>query len=81
MKNKKKSIDNVTVDLLNAALTMCDIRLSEEVIDKILDLVELIEENGEYTSTLDIQKLKDERVSHGYPSKLSYDNLFYISLN
>ena len=59
-KNPKKPIDNVTVDNLDIALRMCYIQVDKLILDRIIDLVELIEEKGDETSISDIYKLKNE---------------------
>jgi len=56
---KQNPIDNVTVKNLGSALRMCHIQLTEDVIDKIIDLVELIETKGDDTSISDIFELQD----------------------
>lgn len=58
--SKKKLIDNVTTERLNTVLKMCDIQLSICLIDRIIDLVELIEDKGGKTSLRDISKLQKE---------------------
>ena len=55
-----KTIDNVTTTILDVALRMCGIQLELQIIDKIIDLVELIEEKGGSTSIKDIAKLQAE---------------------
>lgn len=60
MRKLKKSIDNVTVENLDIALRMCGIELDKWHIDKIIDLVELIEEKGDDASLRDISKLQIE---------------------
>jgi len=49
-----KPIDKVTIEYLDAALRICDIKLSLDLLDKILDLVELIEESGGEVSLKDV---------------------------
>lgn len=58
--SKKKPIDRVTIDRLEMCLNMCDIDIPIQTIDKIIDLVELIEDKGGNTSLRDISKLKSE---------------------
>lgn len=58
MKPKKKTIDNVTTEYLDMALRMCGYNVDLVLIDKIIDLVELIEEKGGDTHLMDICKLK-----------------------
>jgi hypothetical protein len=55
-----KPIDNVTTDRLDIALRMVGITFDHRTIDKIIDIVELIEEKGGETSIQDIEKLKAE---------------------
>lgn len=60
MKEQLKSIDNVTIELLDVALRAVGIRLDKKEIDKIIDIVELIEDKGETTSIKDIASLESE---------------------
>lgn len=53
-------IDKVTVNNLSAALRVCGISLKDELIDKIIDLVELIEDKGDQTSLKDLCDLQVE---------------------
>ena len=57
---RTKSIDNVTTDILDVALRASDIKLPIDIIDKIIDIVELIEEKGNNTNIQDIHKLQTE---------------------
>ena len=50
----KKPIDNVTVTLLDMALRMCGIEINPKILDKVIDLVELIEDKGEDVSMKDV---------------------------
>ena len=59
-KNKKKRIDKVTTSRLDIALRMVGINMSIEIIDKIIDLVELIEDNGGNTSIKDVCELQSK---------------------
>jgi len=59
-KRQPKPIDKVTVTNLDIALRMCKIQLDRELIDKIIDLVELIEDKGDDTSIKDICSLQVE---------------------
>ena len=43
MNPEKRPIDNVTVDNLDIALRMCQIQIDKSILDRIIDLVELIE--------------------------------------
>lgn len=54
----KKSIDKVTVTNLDLALRMVGITFDHKTIDKIIDLVELIEEKGDEASIKDICELQ-----------------------
>lgn len=56
----KNPIDKVTIELLDMVLRMCNIQLSHALIDKIIDVVELIEEKGEETSLMDVCKMQAE---------------------
>jgi hypothetical protein len=64
MKNKSqtKQIDKVTVTNLDLALRMVGIAFDKKLIDKIIDLVELLEEKGDYVSIKDICELQKEWV-------------------
>lgn len=53
-----KSIDKVTVTNLDLALRMVGITFDHKTIDKIIDLVELIEEKGDEVSIKDICELQ-----------------------
>jgi len=46
-------IHKVTTTNLDIALRMCNIQLDKTLIDRIIDLVELIEDNGDNTSIND----------------------------
>jgi len=54
----QKSIDRVTVTNLDMALRMCCIEINKSILDKVIDLVELIEEKGQDVSIQDICELK-----------------------
>jgi hypothetical protein len=53
-----KPINKVTITNLDIALRMCSIEINKSIIDKVIDLVELIEEKGDETSIQDICKLQ-----------------------
>lgn len=59
-KIKRQGIDNVTTDNLDAALRACGYALDLTLVDRIIDLVELIEEKGDDTSIKDLLALKNE---------------------
>ena len=69
-KNKKAlsknllNIDKVTTTNLDIILGICGIHLSKDLIDKIIDMVELIETKGDNVSIKDIIKLKSEWSNH-----------------
>ena len=56
--NIELPIDRVTVTNLGMALRMVDIQLSNSIIDKVIDLVELIENKGDNTTIEDIVSLQ-----------------------
>jgi hypothetical protein len=56
MRNK---IDKVTTTNLDIALRMCNIEINKVIIDKVIDLVELIEEKGDKVTISDICKLQN----------------------
>lgn len=57
-------INNLTVENLGSALRMCHIQLHNEVIVKIIDLVELIKAKGDQTTIQDLFMLQEEWKSH-----------------
>lgn len=61
-------IDNVTTDRLDMALRMCGIELPIQMLDKIIDLVELIEENGGQVTLDDVKELKEDWRNHAFKS-------------
>ena len=63
MTTYKNPIEKVTTDYLDIALRMVGISLDVTLIDKIIDLVELIEEKGGEASISDITKLKSHWLS------------------
>jgi hypothetical protein len=56
--SEDKNIDKVTVDNLGKALKAVGINMSDELIDNIIDLVELIEEKGDETTLKDLSDLQ-----------------------
>jgi DNA-binding XRE family transcriptional regulator len=52
-------IDKVTTTNLDIALRMCNIEINKSILDKVIDLVELIEEKGDSVSIQDICKLQE----------------------
>ncbi len=57
---KKKKINKVTTEQLDMVLRICNIQLNYELIDRIIDVVELIEDKGGKTSLKDVCKLQEE---------------------
>lgn len=55
---KTKPIDKVTTTLLDAALRSCGIQINICLLDKIIDVVELLEDKGDKTTLLDLAKLE-----------------------
>ena len=55
-----KSIDKVTTERLDMAFRMCNIQIHKTIVDRIIDLVKLIEQKGGRTSVKDICKLQEE---------------------
>lgn len=55
-------IDKVTIKNLDIALRMVGIKLDNRLIDKIIDLVELIENKGDNASIKDVIDLQEEWV-------------------
>ena len=55
---KDKPINKVTTTNLDIALRMCNIQLNKTIIDKVIDLVELIEEKGDDVTIMDVCKLQ-----------------------
>lgn len=59
-KRKKRPIDEVTTEILDVALRMVGIQLSRIIIDRVIDVVELIETKGGKVSLKDTTKLQAE---------------------
>tara|TARA_R110000851_G_scaffold208235_3_gene360624 strand:+ start:528 stop:1067 length:540 start_codon:yes stop_codon:yes gene_type:complete len=57
---EKKDIDKVTTSRLDMALRMVGVSLNMSLIDKIIDLVEVIEDKGDDVSLKDIVKLQEQ---------------------
>ena len=60
-----KPIDRVTTDLLSKATRVVGIYTHEGILDRIIDLVELIEHKGDSTTLYDLSKLEKEWNSEG----------------
>jgi len=56
----EKLIDKVTIEYLDLVLRMCNIQLHRDLIDKIIDCVELIEDKGEEVTLMDVCKMQAE---------------------
>lgn len=59
MNEPDKPIDKVTTNLLDAALRAVGIQISEHLLDRIIDVVELIEDKGEQVSLKDLSELQE----------------------
>ena len=55
---KKKRIDKVTTDMLDMVFRMVGIDCDIDTVDKIIDLVELIEDKGGVPSLKDVIELQ-----------------------
>lgn len=55
----KRKTDRVTADVLDVALRMCHIQIHKSILEKIIDLIELIEQKGDEVSIKDISELKN----------------------
>jgi len=60
VKRKPSAIDYVTVEQLDLALRMCNIEISKTIIDKIIDLVQLIGEKKGEATTKDVINLQSQ---------------------
>ena len=58
MTDQNRPIDNVTTTNLELALRMCHIQLPMDVVDRIIDVVEILEEKGDDVSIKDITNLQ-----------------------
>lgn len=57
---ENKPIDKVTVDHLDVVLRLCSIQIDKAILDRVIDVVELLEEKGGETSLEDICDLQSE---------------------
>ncbi len=55
-----KPIDRVTTNLLYKALLICDLQVPESLLDKIIDVVELLEEKGGEVTLSELTELKSQ---------------------
>lgn len=60
VKSQAKDIDNVTTDRLHNVLRILDINIPVKVVDRIIDVVELIEQKAGAVSLDDIKNLEEE---------------------
>lgn len=60
MNKLEQPIDKVTTTNLDIALRMCNIEINKKILDKIIDIVELIEEKGDEVNIKDICQLQSE---------------------
>lgn len=60
MNELKRSIDRVTTKTLEMCLRMCGIEINYLILDKLIDLVELIKEKGDQVSLKDVCELQQE---------------------
>lgn len=58
MATRKRPIEKITVEILYVALRMADIKINKELLDKIIDIIELLEIKGGKTNTKDMCQLK-----------------------
>lgn len=56
---ERRPIDNVTTDRLHVALKLVGVDIHTSILDKVIDLVELIEDKGGDASIDDIVSLKE----------------------
>jgi len=78
----EKPIDQVTVDNLNVVLRFCDINLSIDVIDTIIDAVELLEDSKGDINFDDIAELRHTHLGPGtLPKYPNLDNINKINSN
>ena len=61
---KKKPIDKVTPELLSVGLRAVGIGIDRNTLDKIIDVVELIEDHGNKTSLKHVTQLESEWEQH-----------------
>ena len=54
----EKPIDRVTVTNLDTALRLCGIEIHKDILDKVIDMTELIEDKGDFVTLKDIAKLR-----------------------
>lgn len=60
-------IDKVTTELLDVACRMSGVFIDKSALDKIIDLIELIEQKGELVSIKDISILQAQWDNHPKP--------------
>ncbi len=55
---EEKPIDKVTTDMLDTVLRICNIQIDKNILDRVLDVVELLEDKGKLVSLSDISDMK-----------------------
>jgi hypothetical protein len=58
MSELEQPINKVTTTNLDIALRMCNIEINKKILDKIIDIIELIEEKGDEVKIKDICQLQ-----------------------
>ena len=67
----RKKNGKVTVQNLDIALRMCQIQIDKSILDRIIDLVELIEEKGDNPNIEDVCKLQSIWSSKSVESEIT----------
>lgn len=65
----EKPIDKVTIENLELVLRMCNIQIHKDIVDKIIDCVELIEDKGEEVTLMDVCKMQAQWIEVKRPVK------------
>jgi len=60
LESKKINLNKVTPQNLDLALRMCNIQISIELLDKVIDVVEILANTGNKTTLSDMSKLQSE---------------------
>lgn len=53
-------MDKVSLEMLDMALRMCGIEINKKILDRVIDVVELLAVKGGKTTISDIENLKSE---------------------
>jgi len=59
-KSKADPFDKVTTTTLSTALQLCGLHISTHVVDRIIDVVELVAKKGDGVTINDLCKLQEE---------------------